>query len=282
MQLDELANQQNKAISFYRGLDLKIIVGAAICAKAAASVPPPFGPILNIISSGCIFSIPLFQEKMSSSKIQAQAENRAYSQKLKAEYYKFCAGVSPYNGADALEKLKKERKRIVYIIPDENVSAFNDMEVNAKEDKNRPPRHLNRSSYMELRVQQSLNFYRNESRRSAGSSRKFNRYKNGCLYLASMVGAASQVSGTPGLGFLKDASAWSAVMTSASGAFGKFNESNRYDSLHINAAKAARDLDELIEEPPSDFKELVDKCEEIVEQKTNGWLSKRKADKTQS
>ena len=100
------ALKRRRSISFYQQLSVVLISAGAVLQTLSHQLTPPYEWISSLVAGACLGIAPFVtQQFLSHERINGWVASRATAEALKAEVFKFRAGVKPYDEDDSVEIL---------------------------------------------------------------------------------------------------------------------------------------------------------------------------------
>jgi hypothetical protein len=255
----------------------------ALLATVASQLGPPIGETLgaSMIDSRTWLAIAgtvslatatfFTQRLLGQEHITGWVRARAISEALKREAYKFAAGASPYDQANAENLLNAERQKI------ENDGDDLIASLVTKPGAGSVPRAMLTSpQYVERRIDGQIKFYKERANIYRTTATWLRRTEFGLALAATLITAIASVTGktTHFLDIHFDIAALTAVLTTIAGAVLAHVEASRFDFLVTTYLATARRLEDRksgSREPLSDF---VNDCENIIATENMSWIAK--------
>lgn len=193
--------------------------------------------ILSVMSALSMALVTVLQTATRRVRVESWSRARSVSEALKAEVFKFLAGVAPYRDGDPDAQFKRNVDEILADADD-----IGDVTVGLALHHRPLPAVNSVDSYAVHRVQQQIDaFYRPKSalmKRRAGQY----RFVESALAVIAAVLSAGAALKMPGL------AAWIGVVTTIVAATTAHAAVQRYDALAVEYARTYRQLERLLRE----------------------------------
>jgi hypothetical protein len=274
------ADSQKRAIDLARAVALILSALGAILATAAATVlanEPEFrtpcaaaGAILLAVATY------VTAQFVTPGALRSWTRARAVSEALKAEIFTFRAGVAPYGGADATDKLLDKIQAIQGPAADLDASL---VEIQPKSAA--PPPALDRSQYIAHRVQDQIDYYSKHARLYAQRQRWFRAIEFLMGLVATGLSGLATWFSSQGASGHSTLAAWVAVFTTLSSAVASHLAANRYAFLVMSYEATAQRLQDILtrwhsHQSPTDddWSQFVKSSEDAISIENQGWMAK--------
>jgi hypothetical protein len=272
----QTANLLKARIDRLRSLMLALAIVSAVLTTLAAQVTldQPGGQALALAAGVAVAMVPLVRVRLGRDAVSRWTRARAVSEQLKAEVYRFLAGVTPFREDDRNGQLLERSRRV-------RSAAFDLLEHTAGVEPavREVPAVHDADSYVTGRLQPQIRWYRSRSDRLAQRLTWARRVE----VVLSVVGALLAVSAA----VLKSdsAAAWVAVVTTVTAAVSSHVAASRWEYQLVEYLRTAAELEELQaswlgtdvhDEAAADG--LVEHCEHVVSIQNDGWMAKWTAD----
>ncbi len=273
----QTANQLKARIDRLRSVMLGLAVASAVLTTLAAEVASLnrwAGRSLALAAGLAVGLVPLVRARLGRDAVSQWTRARAVSEELKAEVYRFLAGVAPFRDGDRRSLLAERTHRVQTEASDLLVHTAR-VTPAARE----VPAVLDVDSYVQGRLLPQIRWYRS---RSLGLARRLTwarRVEAGLSVLGvvlAVVAATAQVDA---------AAAWVAVVTTLTAAVSSHVAASRWESQLVEYLRTADELGRLHEgwigaaetgEAAADA--FVDRCEHVVSIQNDGWMAKWSAE----
>ncbi|MBQ1075612.1 DUF4231 domain-containing protein [Micromonospora sp. C31] len=250
-----------------------LTVGAAVCGTLAnqlAQARPGAGRVLAIVAAAALLVVPLAARWASRDVVHAWTRLRSVSEALKADTYRYLAGVAPFRGGDRdgvllgrLDALMDDAGDLVGRTLDPPPAA-------------RPlPAVHDVATYVTERVRRQVDaYYLPAARRMARAARRVRYAATGLTIAAALVSATVGVLGD-NLGF----TAWIGVAAAVTTALAGYGSAQQYEHHQIEYARTADQLTRLrtARETGSGWADddaFVAAAERIISLSNAGWMSR--------
>lgn len=250
---------------------LGLAVTAALLGAIMVTVIPPTGPLRWTFAAATALVLGLGPWLSGRFLGQKQAtrwvEVRAAAEALKREVYKRATKCKPYDGApqEADDALIAEKAAIE--------TNLGDVEEVGSESMNLPKAEIDLDSYLQMRVQDQINWMRKRAGDHSRTARRL-RWAEGLVALVGIVlsalGAAlgETIASTYLAPFI-------GVVTTFSTAVIAHIEAGRYDFVAATYRITAKSLEnEVARRGAKSLQEFVEKCEAIFATESNAWMAK--------
>jgi hypothetical protein len=205
---------------------------------------------------------------------------RSVSEGMKSEIFWYRAGADPYDGPDALDKLRRKIQEI------QSWGQGLEMErVRVTAPPSQAPRALDADGYLQRRVYQQVSaYYRPKAKFNAMRASQFQWAETALAGVAALVGAYASFSGSTSFG------PWVAVLTTGTGSISAHAAVSRYDFQATTFFATARQLEDLAHQwqlsgksaPSKEWSEFVRACEEAISAENRGWMAKLDQNETRA
>jgi len=123
-----ISRKRRRAFKFHQGLAVVLVSSGAILQTLSNQLPAPYEWITSLGAGGCLGLAPFVtQHFLSHEKMTAWVESRAASEGLKAEVFKFRAGVKPYHTDNSVEILATKASEILE--PAQEFDSYNKLDT---------------------------------------------------------------------------------------------------------------------------------------------------------
>lgn len=284
------AGRQKNKIQFYRACHLSFMVAGAVFQTLATRFSHTnYGWINSLAGGVCLGAAPFISNTFLSKESKSDwIRCRSTSERIKAEVYRFRAGVTPYDSNTPVQTLVNRVADISDSSKD--LKLFYVMAIG---DGKEVPPQLDRSTYIKYRLGTQIEgFYIPTARKLAKKSSMLNTCQ-GILAAGSaaiglvagsaggaMSGVANQAGQTVASNLIKNVGMWGAALATAAAAFGTHIASTRYDDEVMEWSTAAQRLENLYLRLPKnvgpgsdEWSDFVLSCEEIIASNTKNWAN---------
>lgn len=279
-----VASNQKKRILFCRRASLALVVMGAGFNTLSFRVPE-IGWAFSFLGGACVAGAPILRRTyLDKEGTLKWVRSRAASERIKAEVYTFRAGVSPYDGDDALKILVNKAAEI-----SEDVKDLNTYYALTKTDGKPPPPKLDREGYMKYRIDSQIDgFYKKVARKQARILRNL-KYCEAVFAFGSMsiafikgfnVPTASGASPNPLNALAEHIGLWGTACGTAAGGFATHLAASRIDEEIFEWLMSSQRLEnEYLRLPKSvqpgseEWTKFVLACEDIIAANTKQWGS---------
>lgn len=247
---------------------------AAVAGTAAAQLDAghrPTGRILAILAATALGLVPLAVRYTAREPVQIWTRLRGVAESVKAEVYRYLAGVAPYRGPDR-DAVLLDRVGAVLDEAGDLVGRTVDVPALAV-------RHLPTvsgvDSYLEYRVgRQAEWYYRPQARRMAVAAR---RIRMGTTVLTVAGATLSAAAGVLGDGLAL--AAWVGVVTTVTTAVVGYGSAQQYEQHQIEYARTADQLSRLrvarwAGHGWTDDDALVGEAERLIALSNEAWMAR--------
>ncbi len=277
----QTANLLKARLDHHRSTILALTVASAILTTLASqtlSWSPSGSKVLALSAGVTVGLVPVVRSRLGRDAVSRWTRARAVSEELKAEVYRFLAGVAPFREVDREAQLVQRTQQVLDEAGD--LLAYTAGVVPVVREV--PPVH-DVDSYVRGRLEPQIQWYRG---RSARLSRQLAaaRLAELCLGLVGVVlGAAAAVWSVDAI------AAWVAVVTTLTAALTAHVAASRWEYQLVEYLRTANELNRLRgewlsasvaahDEAAEDG--LVERCEHVVSIQNDGWMAKWTADQT--
>jgi hypothetical protein len=239
------ADKGRARLGRWRGVNLGLLVAGAVLGAVAAQPNWPRG---LTATAGALAAFALALAGMvqrvflSANEVARWTGARAASEALKAEVFRYLAGVAPYNGADADQD--RELNRQVEAIQDKAEALMVDLQQTPADNRPLPDVH-DIDSYKEKRAKQQADWHRGKIGKELQAARRIRYAELAATVIAALLGAIGAALGTKGL------SVWVGVATTIGAALAAHLSATQHDRIAASYATTADQLDLLIEQLPA-------------------------------
>ena len=255
-----------------------LAISGAFLATLSTQVPDMLQKPLAWLGAVCLAAIPVIsQRKLPPKQTRAWIRARSASEGLKAECYKYFAQAEPYQDpATAESSLYESAKEIENDIEDLARYA-----VNVDATASTPPGTLTPDEYIEKRVQNQVDWYRDNARLCRQRATSFRNIEMVLALIAAALAAAAGAwdqdipIGPTTLSF----GTWVAVLTTIGGTITAHVSASRYDYLDTSYSSTARKLNSLLDEwsagiKTQEWSDFVVQCENVISNQNESWMVK--------
>ncbi|MEU4779442.1 DUF4231 domain-containing protein [Micromonospora sp. NPDC023633] len=267
------SGEAKRAITRARLSIAALTVGAAVCGTLAnqlGQAHPGAGRALAIVAAAALLVVPLAARWSSRDAVHAWTRLRSVSEALKADTYRYLAGVAPFRGTDRdavllgrLDALMDDAGDLVGRTLDAPPAA-------------RPlPAVSDVATYVTERMQRQIDgYYLPAARRMAHAARRIRYAATGLTIAAALVSATVGVLGD-NLGL----TAWIGVAAAVTTALVGYGSAQQYEHHQIEYARTADQLTRLrtAREAGLGWAEddaFVAEAERIISLSNEGWMAK--------
>ncbi|MEE6263345.1 DUF4231 domain-containing protein [Plantactinospora sonchi] len=266
------ANATRRRIIRARRTVAGLTIGAATAGVAAAQlgdVHRDVSRILAVLAASALLLVPLAARGTARERIDAWTRMRSMSEALKAETFRYLAGVHPFSGPDRAAVLLERFDALT-----DDAADLLGHTVGLRSDAGPLPEVTDLPSYRRHRVQrQCEHYYRPAARRMERSATAIRRVTVG-LTLASAV-----LSGVVGVFGNATLAAWVGVLATATSALVGYGAAQQYEHLQMEYARTADRLERLQHARDTgraytDDDSFVAEAERIVSVSNEAWRAK--------
>ncbi|MEU4772754.1 DUF4231 domain-containing protein [Micromonospora sp. NPDC023644] len=267
------SGEAKRAITRARLSIAALTVGAAVCGTLAnqlGQAHPGAGRALAIVAAAALLVVPLAARWSSRDAVHAWTRLRSVSEALKADTYRYLAGVAPFRGTDRdavllgrLDALLDDAGDLVGRTLDAPPAA-------------RPlPAVSDVATYVTERMQRQIDgYYLPAARRMAHAARRVRYAATGLTIAAALVSATVGVLGDS-LGL----TAWIGVAAAVTTALVGYGSAQQYEHHQIEYARTADQLTRLRTAREAglgwaDDDAFVAEAERIISLSNEGWMAK--------
>jgi SMODS and SLOG-associating 2TM effector domain 1/Protein of unknown function (DUF4231) len=276
------ANKLKEGIDRARWAVFIFSVLGALLATLASQLGPPVGATLGAaadprtwlaIAGALSLATATFftQRLLGQEHITGWVRARAISEALKREAYKFAAGATPYDQANADNLLNAERQKI----EDDGDDLIATLVTNPGAGSV-PRATLTPQQYIERRIDGQLEFYKKRAGTYRTTATWLRGTEFGLALAATLITAIASVTGksTHIFNIHFDIAAMTAVLTTVAGAVLAHAEASRYDFLVTTYLATARRLEDRKGGSRTTLSALVNDCENIIATENMSWIAK--------
>lgn len=272
-QWSQAAEAAKRRIVRARRALVALTVTAAVAGTAAARLAdaaPVAGRALAIVAAAALLLVPLVSRWSASEAVRTWTRLRAVSEALKAEVYRYLAGVAPFAGADRDAVLLRRLDRLM----DDAGDLVGLTLEHAPADRPLPP-VADVPSYLAERVCRQVDDYLLPAARQAGRAAARLGYAAVALsVVAALLSAAAGV-----LGDALGLTAWVGVAAAVTTALTGYGVAQRYAQQQLEYARAADQLTRLSATRETgqgwaDDDAFVAEAERIIAQSNEAWMAK--------
>jgi hypothetical protein len=267
------ADQLKASLSRARAVALALTIAVAAFVTAADQFADA-STVIARVSAGmgtfCALGVALIQARVGPGRVEASMRTRSVSESLKAEVYKYLAGVAPYRGADRDAVFRRRR--------DEVLGDAGDLVIHTSgvEPARRPlPAVHDVASYATERVKaQAEKYYRPRGAEMKARAENYRRLEIGLAAAAAVLSAIAAGSSVKGW------AAWAAVITTIAAAVVAHSAMQRYNALAVEYSRTAAELERLLADSPVDTADpaaadaFVATAEKTISQQNEAWMAK--------
>ncbi|WP_433388561.1 DUF4231 domain-containing protein [Micromonospora sp. KLBMP9576] len=267
------AGEAKRVITRARLAVTALTVAAAVCGTLANQLGPArpgAGRALAIVAAAALLLVPLASRWASRDAVYAWTRLRSVSEALKADTYRYLAGVAPFAGADRDAVLLG---RLDVLMDDVGDLVGRTLDAPAQA---RPlPAVSDVSTYVTQRVRRQIDeYYLPAARRTARAARRVRYTATGLTIATALVSATVGVLGD-GLGL----TAWIGVAAAVTTALIGYGAAQQYEHQQIEYARTADQLARLRtarEAGPgwADDAAFVAEAERIISLSNEGWMAR--------
>jgi len=278
----QTANVLKARIDRLRTTMLALAVASAVLTTLAtqtATLTTAGGRVLALAAGVTVGLVPVVRSRLGRDAVSRWTRARAVSEELKAECYRFLAGVAPYRGTDRQTRLAERTRRVQDAAADLVVDTAGISAV-----KRDVPPVTDVPSYVDHRIVPQIGWYRS---RSTGLARRLALARQLELGLAVVGVLLAATASTWSAG---DVAAWVAVVTTLTAALSSHVAASRWEYQLVEYLRTAEELNRLREEWVAQHAtglaidddgaedRLVEHCEHVVSIQNDGWMAKWTAD----
>ena len=277
----QTANHLKARIDRLRSTMLGLAVASAVLttlATQAATLSTAAGRVLALSSGITVGLVPVVRGRLGRDAVSRWTRARAVSEELKAECYRFLAGVAPYRGTDRQARLVERTRRVQDAAADLVVDTAGVEAV-----KRDVPPVTDVASYVEHRIVPQIRWYQGRSTQLARRLARARRVELG-LAVVGVLLAATASTWKAG-----DVAAWVAVVTTLTAALSSHVAASRWEYQLVEYLRTAGELNRIREEwvaahptgqaaDDDSADRLVEHCEHVVSIQNDGWMAKWTAD----
>jgi SMODS and SLOG-associating 2TM effector domain 1/Protein of unknown function (DUF4231) len=274
-QWSQAAGNLKKSLFLARKIALWLAVSAAVLATLTvqlAGVSPAWGRGLALAAAVAAAFIPVAQRSTSRTRVQDWTRARSVSEALKAEVYRFMAGVAPYRGTDRQEVFTKRTGQFL-----SDAHELTRLTVGILPKPRALPQVSDVDSYITERVRQQMDTYYREQ--SAEMKRLGDRYRtivNVLAFVAVLLGVAASSTGT------HQFAGWAPVVTTVIAAVAAYSAVNRFDALMLEYSRTYEQLERLLLERPraagpdrqAEEDRFVAEAEAVISVQNESWMAR--------
>ena len=278
----QTANVLKARIDRLRTTMLALAVASAVLTTLAtqtATLTTAGGRVLALAAGVTVGLVPVVRSRLGRDAVSRWTRARAVSEELKAECYRFLAGVAPYRETDRQTRLAERTRRVQDAAADLVVDTAGISAV-----KRDVPPVTDVASYVDHRIVPQIGWYRS---RSTGLARRLALARQLELGLAVVGVLLAATASTWRAG---DVAAWVAVVTTLTAALSSHVAASRWEYQLVEYLRTAEELNRLREEWVAQHAtglaidddgaedRLVEHCEHVVSIQNDGWMAKWTAD----
>lgn len=262
----QAADRAKRHIVRCRAWVLGLTVAGAVLGTASAQLSKPapgYAKGLAVAAAAALGLVPLIAGRVGREAVQAWTQLRSMAESLKADVYRYLAGVAPFHDAD------RERVLLRRLEMSETDAAALTLRTADLEPAVRdlPPVH-DVASYLAHRVEaQITGYYRPAARQMARRAMSIRRAASVLSAAAAALAAAAGVVGGAPL------VAWVGVLTTVITALATYGASQRFEFQQLEFSRTASQLERLRAGwSPGDVT-VVDESERIISISNAGWMA---------
>jgi hypothetical protein len=234
----QAAGRAKRDLARRRAWVLGLTVAAAALGTLSAQLrdsAPPASTVLAIGAAVALALAPFLATRSGHGAVQAWTRMRAVAESLKADVYRYLAGVAPFDGADR-DAVLLRRLDLSEQDTDTLVLRLDEL---TPAPRPRPPVH-DVASYLAHRVdEQVTNYYRPAARQMA---RRAARLRRITVVLSGSAAALAAVAGVAGGAVVL---AWVGVLTTVVTALTTYAATQRYETQQLEFSRTASQLERL-------------------------------------
>jgi SMODS and SLOG-associating 2TM effector domain 1/Protein of unknown function (DUF4231) len=228
----------------WRRVNLALLVAGAVLGAVAAQSSWPRG--LTATAGGlAAFALALAaivqQRFLNANEVARWTGARAASEALKAEVFRYLAGVAPYDGAGRDQALNLR----VDAVRDKADALMVDVQQIPADDRALPDVH-DLASYVAKRAKDQADWHRRKIGEHVQAARRIRYAELAATVIAALLGAIGAALDTKGL------AVWIGVATTIGAAFAAHLSATQHDRIAATYATTADRLDLLIEQLPAE------------------------------
>jgi hypothetical protein len=270
-----------------RRLCFALSIGAALLAALASQLPDKSASgggttrLVLSIASGCLLAIVgvLTGRFLTAQKSEDWIRARAGSEALKRLAYVYAAQAEPYDQNDRDTRIAAERKKILESLQDLTPERIENTPGRT------PINPLTTQQYLDKRVTAQKQYYETSASKLTASLKGLRLAEVTLALIGAVITAAVGVVGKATIaGVPFDFVAFTAVLTTLSGAVLAYIEASRLDFLIRAYLAAAQALDELLVAPPiaapipnAAWSAFVGGVENVLASENGSWTAKMKS-----
>jgi hypothetical protein len=277
----QTANLLKARIDRMRATMLALAVASAVLTTLAtqtATLSTAVGRVLALSAGITVGLVPVVRSRLGRDAVSRWTRARAVSEELKAECYRFLAGVAPYRGPDRQALLAERTRRV----QDAAVDLVVDTAGVAAVKRDVPP-VTDVASYVDHRIVPQIRWYQGRSNRLARRLARARQLELG-LAVVGVLLAATASTWRAG-----DIAAWVAVVTTLTAALSSHVAASRWEYQLVEYLRTAEELNRIREgwvaehatgraTDDESADRLVEHCEHVVSIQNDGWMAKWTAD----
>ncbi len=273
------ADRAKSEVERFRALSLVLVVLAAALGTAApvlANIHSGLGRTVGVVAGISLGLLPLVRRRLRLPTYEKWSRLRSVSEAIKAEIYRYLAGVTPYRGDDLLRVLFERTDRFL------KESSSGDLVrlLHRSDEESRPlPGIHDVPSYIELRAKRQVEGYYEPKR--IVMRRRTQAVRAAQVVLGSIAVTFGVVAGTGETQFAP----WIGVVGTVTGAIIAHSAAARYGFLELEYARTADELKRIITSyalnPASDEQDdwLVRRCERVISYQNEAWMAELVTDR---
>ncbi|MEU9509393.1 DUF4231 domain-containing protein [Micromonospora sp. NPDC048170] len=267
------AGEAKRVITRARLTVAALTVGAAVCGTLANQLGQAHsgvGRALAIVAAAALLLVPLAARWASRDAVHAWTRLRSVSESLKADTYRYLAGVAPFAGTDREAVLLGRFDALM-----DDAGDLVGRTLNVPPAVRPLPAVSDVTTYVTERVQRQIDgYYLPAARRMARAARRLRYAATGLTVAAALLSATVGVLGD-GLGL----TAWIGVAAAVSTALVGYGYAQQYEHHQIEYARTADQLARLRTAREAglgwaDDAAFVAEAERIISLSNEGWMAK--------
>ncbi len=269
-QWSRAAAAAQKSLNRWRLSNLALLVLGAVVATFAAQtwLVSAAAATLAAVSAAFLAAAVFVQGSMLTSENTSRWTGaRAASEALKAETYRYLAGVNPYAAADRAEHLRAQFNTVQTRSKDLLVQQ----QLAAADDRGLPPVRTF-ESYRKDRAQEQAGWHRDKIAEHMGKARKLRFCQLGATGAGAVIAAVA--GALPGA----DLAAWPAAATTIAAAFAAHIAATQHQQIAASYASTADQLQRLVDSVDAKTAsadqqaQFVADVERVLAIQNNGWV----------
>lgn len=267
------AGRAKSEVERFRLLSLILVVLAAALGTAAPAlthIHPVAGRTAGVVAGVSLGLLPLVRRRLRLPTYEKWSRLRSISEAIKAEIYRYLAGVRPYRGDDRLRILFERTNRFL------NESSSGDLvgQLRRSDEEVRPlPQIHDVPSYIQVRARRQIEQYYEPKRQSM--HRRARIVRTAQFVLGGISVTLGLVAGLGATGLAP----WIGVVGTVTGAVIAHSAAARYSFLELEYARTGDELRRTItsytidpcDEERDDW--LVRRCERVISYQNEAWMA---------